>query len=236
MAKPIGTISHRQNGDYKKVGEGKWVKVTEPKESKEGEVSGRFNLTGNKDYDKLTSKTLENVNEQSLSSLKSYTFDSMEQNSFLRDPKEMIEEFELDDEEISYLKKEIQNIDKAFKDAPDITQELPTLFRGSQMSNSMLRSLSEGSQFLDKSFVSTSSNPDIAKTFMSERVFGNQVPVLIKISNVDKGNKVLPISALSSIEEGKKEEEFLLERDSYFSVLTKRKNKGGLWEIEVSVE
>lgn len=33
--KPVGTVSHRSDGDYKKQSDGSWEKVTEPKENNE---------------------------------------------------------------------------------------------------------------------------------------------------------------------------------------------------------
>jgi len=230
----VGHISHRTDGDYKKVGEGEWVKVTEGNKPKEKKLIKRRNYesnTGDKEYDNASKESLSYLKDESLKRLRFYVGDSSEINDLLRGKNIYAKK-----DRLKRIKLAIKEIDQAFDEAPINSKQLSQLYRGGFINKKTLDSYSKNVKFKDASFISTSLNLDIAKGFLNKLVMKEDiVPVLFKIKKFKNDCKALPISSLGPVAYYS-EKEFLLNRNTEFTVLDKKFNKEkNHWELTLSV-
>lgn len=112
----------------------------------------------------------------------------------------------------------------AVMDSAIASHELPedtALYRGFTLSPRGISKVKVGQTITDKSFVSTSLNPDVAHSYSGAKK-GVKGSVIMKV-NAPKGTKGLPMSTLS---EWPGEHEVLLPRGTTFKITSMRKEKG----------
>ena len=64
--KPVGTISHRRDGDYKKISDGVWERITEPKQQQQENESGEEKVQKYKPYSCKGFKVKEEVIDEAV--------------------------------------------------------------------------------------------------------------------------------------------------------------------------
>ena len=225
-AAPVGHISHRKDGDYKKQSDGKWIKVTDGKEPKQKEPKQKEpvkqsperkfpDYTGDPEYAKLSEESLSKLSEKSLGQLENYQTDSSEINRCLRKSiEDLKKQYNYTDTEIKKVREEGYLIDQAFKETPINGFGLPILYRGGKMSAEKIKALKEGSTFVDRAFVSTSSDENMAGNFLqSMELYPEEEKILFKIK--DGQSKAIPLANLQKEDlMYAKEKEFLLNRNT----------------------
>lgn len=151
------------------------------------------------DVDQIYIDYVESLPYETISSIADYThLNYRDINSFLR--KGRLHGTQ-DDEWLAEVKKDIQNIDQAFLNAPPL-QEPITLYRGQK------REVSDGKSY-------TSTTTDISITLVDDFLdLVNEACCLYVITAVP-GSKILPIMTISHVEE---EEEVLLDKNAKYII------------------
>lgn len=225
-AKPIGTISQRKDGKYKKVSPDEWIKIkdTGGKEKEDfkkplqpKQIEPRFpDYTEDPAYNKLAETALANVNDESVEALYRYT-----KSAFWDINKKLRGEFSTGSD--TNVDEDIALMDQAFKDAPINGMTTPRLFRGAILDKSIIEKFRVGSSFTDKGFVSTTSDESKANKFRTGTLEKNEIPVLFTILNGDGQFTALPIANLNAAYA--EEKEFLMNRSIEFEVVNVKDDK-----------
>jgi len=210
--KPIGAISDRKDGKYKKVAEGKWVKVTdgqpERQEPKEQEKV-KYEAIGKEGYKQFVQDefsylpgVLTEFEKQSISDYTDFKF--TEVNNTLRAGKDTFDSIA---------------IKEAFQKVKPLSKNV-TMFRGMSVSPEVLEKLKNSEFISDKAFTSVTTNPETAVKFL------NMSKLAIKLEQ-EKGIKKERVVLRMDISKGAKlldvdnpgEQEFLLNSNSKFKIM-----------------
>lgn len=214
--KPIGSISHRSDGDYKKIGEGDWKKITEDNNSRSDSkpIHNReyYKSQDDSEYDKDVKEHLDRLSNESIDGLSQYMLNYKLINNFLRDT----EKLDSNKAYTPFIESKINLMNKAFAETNINGESAPELYRGGVFPLNIVKNMKVGNVFQDNGYVSTSKDINQAKTFMNDKGIDTKTQANVIFKITPGKFKFIPVSGLSKTFANEKE--YLLNKGTQFVI------------------